>query len=58
MVVGAKVCGLTDSFLWCVCGLYAGILTSLLNSGAASKCKINTRDQDALLRAPFLEGLT
>ena len=28
MVVGAKVCELTDGFLWFVYGLYAGILTS------------------------------
>ena len=30
MVVGAKVCELTDCFLWFVCGLYVGILTSPL----------------------------
>ena len=30
MVVGAKVCELTDGFLWFVCGLYVGILTSPL----------------------------
>ena len=30
MVVGAKVCELTDVFLWFVCGLYVGILTSPL----------------------------
>ena len=30
MVVGAKVCELTDVFLWFVCGLYVGILTSAL----------------------------
>ena len=32
MVVGAKVCELTDGFLWFVCGLYVGILTSPLTS--------------------------
>ena len=26
MVVGAKVCDLTDGFLWFVCGLYVVIL--------------------------------
>ena len=26
MVVGAKVCELTDGFLWFVCGLYVGIV--------------------------------
>ena len=31
MVVGAKVCELTDGFLWFVCGLYMGILTSPLS---------------------------
>ena len=30
MVVGAKVCELTDGFLWFVCGLYVGILMSPL----------------------------
>ena len=30
MVVGAKICDLTDGFLWFVCGLYVGILTSPL----------------------------
>ena len=28
MVVGVKVCEPTDGFLWFVCGLYVGILTS------------------------------
>ena len=32
MVVGAKVCELTDGFLWFVCGLYVGILTSSLRA--------------------------
>ena len=32
MVVGAKVCELTDGFLWFVCGLYVGILTSPLTT--------------------------
>ena len=31
MVVGVKVCGPTDGFLWFVCGLYVGILMSSLN---------------------------
>ena len=31
MVVGAKVGELTDGFLWFVCGLYVGILTSPLS---------------------------
>ena len=30
MVVGAQVCDLIDGFLWFVCGLYVGILTSPL----------------------------
>ena len=30
MVVVAKVCELTDVFLWFACGLYVGILTSPL----------------------------
>ena len=32
MLVGAKVCELTDGFLWFVCGLYVGTLTSPLRS--------------------------
>ena len=31
MVVGAKVCDLTDDLLWFVCGLYVGILMSPLS---------------------------
>ena len=30
MVVGAKVCELTEDLLWFVCGLYVGMLTSSL----------------------------
>ena len=30
MVVGAKVCDLTEDLLWFVCGLYGEILTSSL----------------------------
>ena len=30
MVVGAKVCDLTEDLLWFVCGLYVGILMSPL----------------------------
>ena len=30
MLVGAKLCELTDGFLWFVCSLYVGILTSPL----------------------------
>ena len=30
MVVVAKGCELTDGFLWSVCGLYVGVLTSPL----------------------------
>ena len=30
MVVGAKVCDLTEDLWWFVCGLYVGILTSSL----------------------------
>ena len=33
MVVGAKVCDLTDGFLWFVCGLYVGMLTYSLTDG-------------------------
>ena len=31
MLVGAKVCDLTEDLLWFVCGLYVGILTSSLD---------------------------
>ena len=30
MLVGAKVCELTEDLLWFVCGLYVGMLTSSL----------------------------
>ena len=29
LLVGAKVCDLTEDLLWFVCGLYVGILTSI-----------------------------
>ena len=32
MVVGAKVCDLTEDLLWFVYGLYVGILTSSLSA--------------------------
>ena len=32
MVVGAKVCDLTEDLLWFVCGLYVGIMTSPLSA--------------------------
>ena len=35
MVVGAKVCDLTDGYFWFVCGLYVGILTSPLTMSAS-----------------------
>ena len=37
MVVGAKVFELTDGFLWFICGLYVGILTSPLNVSIMSQ---------------------
>ena len=37
MVVGAKVCELTDGFLSFVCGLYVGIVTSPLSSSICGK---------------------
>ena len=36
MVVGAKVCDLTEDLLWFVCGLYVGILTSSLRKPKGS----------------------
>ena len=35
MVVGAKVCELTEDLLWFVCGLLVGILTSPLSLRSA-----------------------
>ena len=37
MVVGAKVCDLTEDLLWFACGLYVGILTSSLTLGMRVK---------------------
>ena len=43
MVVGAKVCELTEDLLWFVCGLYVGILTSPLTlSGDALIINMST----------------
>ena len=36
MVVGDKVCELTEDLLWFVCGLYMGILTSPLTKQSLS----------------------
>ena len=41
MVVGAKVCELTYGFLWFVCGLYVGILTSSLRIQPREGGKVN-----------------
>ena len=38
MVVGAKVCDLTEDLLWFVCGLYVGILTSSLRDLMIKQC--------------------
>ena len=35
MMVGAKVCNLTEDLLWFVCGLYVVILTSSLSFGVS-----------------------
>ena len=48
MVVGAKVCELTEDLLWFVCGLYVGILTSsqyflTLYSKFVNNCNMMTR---------------
>ena len=52
MVVGAKVCELTDGFLWFVCGLYVGILMSPLTSLAqAVTSQAETRE---LLKRVFI----
>ena len=42
MVVGAKVCELTEDLLWFVCGLYVGILTSPLNVCDKSQKALST----------------
>ena len=52
MLVGAKVCELTEDFLWFVCGLYVGILTSPLkpfgkNKSILLKCYSYMYFQDA-----------
>ena len=41
MVVEAKVCDLTEDFLWFVCGLYVGILTSSLSIGSKIRLSRN-----------------
>ena len=52
MLAGAKVCELTDGFLWFVCGLYVGILTSPLSQWLYSKHKhgeFRGREQSRIL---------
>ena len=42
MVVGSKVCELTDDIMWFVCGLYVGILTSPLNHPLSTLLRIDS----------------
>ena len=42
MLVGAKVCELTDGFLWFVCGLYVGTLTSHSGSHKLSHLRLSS----------------
>ena len=42
MVVGAKVCDLTEDLLWFVCGLYVEILTSPLITIKSSHMTLST----------------
>ena len=44
MVVGVKVCELTDGFLWFVCGLYVGILSSPLIEESALQSALESAD--------------
>ena len=41
MLVGAKVCDLTEDLLWFVCGLYVGILTSYLSKDHGRPLKLD-----------------
>ena len=57
MLVGAKVCELTEDHLWFVCGLYVGILTSPLTAcdqieQQAGDCSLG------ILTSPLRQGLT
>ena len=47
MLVGAKVCDLTEDFLWFVCGLYVGISTS------SHKCLTKRHNSYKILRLRF-----
>ena len=47
MVVGAKVCDLTEDLLWFVCGLYVGILMSSLST------ECNEQVLDAIITLVF-----
>ena len=44
-MVGAKVCELTDGFLWFVCGLYVGILMSSLTEGEVTSANSTRKHQ-------------
>ena len=48
MLVGAKVCDLTEDLLWFVCGLYVGILTSSLINMINNKMKSSINNIIAL----------
>ena len=51
MVVGAKVCELTDGFLWFLCGSYVGILTSpLIKTMATLSTYLKNQSSSILLQ--------
>ena len=58
MVVGAKVCELTDGFLWFVCGLYVGILTSPLMSKLLLPCVLMGHARIQTLRPSVYHSLS
>ena len=53
MVVGAKVCGLTDGFLWFICGLYVGTLTSsLMRVNSICLCRVELQGVGLIVVQP------
>ena len=55
MVVGAKVCDLTEDLLWFVCGLYVGtLISSLMLSEGNYRYSLN---QALQLFVPSLPGV-
>ena len=58
MLVGAKVCDLTEDLLWFVCGLYVGILMSpLILTIYCATSRYSSPDNTGNTKSPLTKGV-